>query len=141
MTPIVVGWREWIALPEWNVRRIKAKVDTGARTSAIDVLHLEELSNERVRFEIAVSRSVKRRPVAVEAPIARRARVKSSFGDAHERLIVRTQIMLGGITKEIELGLVSREGMLCRMLLGREALAPEFHVDSSHRYVVSRRPV
>jgi len=140
-TPLIIGWREWIALPEWGVKRIKAKVDTGARTSVIDVKHVEELPNERVRFELVTSRNVKRRPVIVEAEIVRRTRVKSSFGDAHDRLIVRTRMMLGNVEKDVELSLVSRKSMLCRMLLGREALSPEFLVDSSRRYVVSRRPV
>lgn len=140
-TPVVIGWREWVALPEWGVKRIKAKVDTGARTSAIDVEHIEELPGECVRFHIVVSRKSERKPVEVEAPIVRRTRVKSSFGDLHDRLIVSTRIRVGPVEKDLELSLVSREGMLCRMLLGREALAPEFLVDSSRRYVMRRRPV
>lgn len=136
----VIGWREYVALPEWGVDHIKTKVDTGARTSAIDVVNVTEIEGERVRFEIVVSRGESGRQVVVEAPIVRRTRVKSSFGARHDRLIVRTRIRVGAIEREVDLSLVSRRNMLCRMLLGRKALEPDLIVDPSRRYLHGRRP-
>jgi hypothetical protein len=124
----LIGWREYVELPEWGLAGIKAKVDTGARSSAIDVRHILELPGERVRFEIAADRGSGTRLHTVEAAIVRRSRVRSSFGQAHDRLFVATT-----------LGLVSRENMLCRMLLGRQSLGHLFVVDPGRIYLHGRR--
>ncbi|TVQ56445.1 MAG: hypothetical protein EA377_02170 [Phycisphaerales bacterium] len=137
---VVCGWRERIALPAWGVKRLKAKADTGARTSAIDVSDLTELPGDRVRFHLVVDRAHPEKVVEVEADIIRRARVRSSLGDRHERLVVRTTMRLGPIEKEIEVGLLCRKNMLCRMLLGRSALQPDLLVDSSRTHILSRAP-
>jgi len=137
--PIVIGWREYIALPDWGIDRLKVKVDTGARTSAIDVMHLEEIGNDWVRFDVVVARKPEPVIVTAEAHIIRRTRVRSSFGQAHERLAVETTLRLGPVEKTIELGLVNRTNMLCRMLLGRKALDGDFIVDPQHRYLVGKR--
>ncbi len=134
----VIGWREYVALPEWGASGIKAKVDTGARTSVIDVANLMELPGERARFDIVIERGPLGRLVTVITPIVRRTRVKSSFGASHDRLIVRTSLLLGPITKEVELSLVSRKGMICRMLLGRQTLEPDLLVDSSGWYLLGK---
>jgi hypothetical protein len=138
-TKTVIGWREYIELPDWGVPRIKAKADTGARTSAIDVSNIEEVSRDRVRFEIVTDRENRDQRIRVETDIVRRTRVKSSFGETHDRLIVRTLLKLGPIEKPIEMSLVSRKSMLCRVLLGRKALEPELVVDPSRRYIFGRR--
>lgn len=137
---IVVGWREHVALPEWGVTYLKAKVDTGARTSAIDVARIEELPRERVAFFLVRDRRRDVEPLRVVTDVVRRSRVKSSFGSTHDRLIVSTLIRIGSIEKPIELSLVCRKNMLCRMLIGRKALEPEFLVDPSHRYLFGLRP-
>ena len=74
------------------------------------------------------------------ATVVRRTRVKSSFGARQDRLVVRTRLKLGPIEKTIELSLVSRRDMHCRMLLGRKALEPDILVDSGRRYVHGLRP-
>jgi hypothetical protein len=137
-----IGWREYVALPEWGLPYVKAKADTGARTSAIDVANVTAVGENRVRFDIVADRRGEGdgERVTVEAEVVRRTRVKSSFGDAHDRIIVETLLRLGPVEKRIELSLVSRKNMLCRMLLGRKALEPEFVVDSAHRYLFGRRP-
>jgi hypothetical protein len=137
---IVIGWREHVALPQWGVTYLKAKVDTGARTSAIDVAAIEELEGERVAFSLVQDRRREVEPLRVVTDIVRRSRVKSSFGATHDRLIVSTLIRLGSVEKPIELSLVCRKNMLCRMLIGRKALEPEFLVDPSHRYLFGLRP-
>ena len=136
---IVIGWREYVALPDWGIKRIRTKADTGARTCAIDVGHLEILPGDRVRFDVATDRKRLDRWVTVETDILRRTHIKSSFGSAHERIIVATRVKLGPVEKQIQLGLVCRKRMTCRMLLGRAALEPEFLVDPARTYVFGRR--
>lgn len=136
--PVVVGWRELIAFPDWGVKRIRAKVDTGARTSAIHVEEIEELPGDRVRFELVLREKPERRIKWVEADLLRQSRVKPSHGETQQRLVVRARIRLGPVEREIEVGLVSRQHMLCRMLLGRTAMEGLL-VDPARRYLVSGR--
>jgi hypothetical protein len=135
---LVIGWREYVAMPDWDVKHLKTKADTGARTSAIDVANIEELSNGRVRFDLVVDRKHPDARMTIEADIVRMSRVKSSLGKVHERPVIETTIQLGPVTKRVQLGLVCRKTMLCRMLLGRAALSPEFVVDPAHRYMHGR---
>jgi len=137
--PLIIGWREIVTLPAWGIEGLVAKADTGARSSAIDVGHLVELPGERLRFDVAVDRRDRDRWIRVECPIVRRTRVRSSFGAAHDRFVVRTTMRLGPIEKLIDLSLVSRKDMHCRMLIGRAALHPEMLVDPGHTYLLGRR--
>lgn len=131
----IVGWREYVDLPAWGLSRIRAKADTGARSSALDVANLTELPGERVRFDVIVDRSAEHPAHTIEAAITRRTRVRSSFGAAHDRLFIITQIAIAGRTVETEVGLVCRKNMLCRMLLGRKTLERGFLVDPGRRYL------
>ena len=132
----IIGWREYISLPDWGVDRIIAKADTGARSSAVDVADIEELPGGRVRFAIALSRRNRDRTVEVETDIHRRLRVRSSNGQTAERLSVRTTLQVGDLRKpNVEFSLVCRRHMLCRALLGRTALGDEFLVDSLHKFL------
>lgn len=132
-----IGWREWAHLPEWDLE-IRAKADTGARSSAIDCSSIEELPGERVRFTMRLSRKTERN-VTHEAPIAMRKHVRSSTGHGHDRLFVETTLKLGGREKKILVSLTCRKRMIHRMLLGREALAGAFIVDSSVDHWVTPR--
>lgn len=125
---VVIGWREWAKLPDWNLE-LRAKADTGARSSAIDCSKIEELPGERVRFTVRLSRK-KNRNRTLEAPIAMRKRVRSSTGKGRDRFFVETTLLLGGHEKRILISLTCRKRMIHRMLLGREALAGSFLVDS-----------
>ena len=136
----VIGWREYVSLPDFGVEHIKAKADTGARTSALDVANLQQLAGDRVRFDLVVDRTHPEQMVSVEADVVRLARVKSSFGHAHVRPIIETRIRLGSVEKVVQFGLLCRRNMICRMLLGRAALSPEFLVDPLRRYTHGRRP-
>lgn len=132
---LLIGWRETVAIPEWGIAGIEAKVDTGARSSAIDVFGLEELPGDRVRFQVALDRRREALSPTIETDISRRVVIRSSFGTARERLLVLARIRIGGQEKEIEIGLVRRRRMLSRMLLGRLALAGDFIVDPSRRHL------
>lgn len=137
--PSVIGWREYVDLPDWGLYFVKAKADTGARSSAIDVSHIEELPGNRVRFEVVGARGNAKRTSVVTAEIVRRAHVRSSQGQGHDRLFVKTTICVAGKTFQTELSLVDREKMLTRMLLGRRSLEGVFVVDSGHCYLHGKR--
>ena len=138
-TPVVIGWTEYVDLPDWGVRRIRAKVDTGARSSALHVENIRELSRGIVQFDVVMHRARSDRHVRVRAPVTRRSRVRSSNGELAQRLFVETTLRLAGVEKLIEIGLVDRTKMIHRMLLGRAALAGPFLVDVDHRMLQSQR--
>ncbi len=129
------GWKERVALPEWGITRMAAKLDTGANVSAIHVDTVEELPDGRVRFDVALNRDASRSRV-IEADVVRIARIKPSHGVVQERHIVRTIAVIGDRSMEVEFSLVCRKRMLRRILLGRLALAGEFLVDPSRAYLL-----
>ncbi len=133
---IKVGWNEHVDLPEWGVFRLGAKVDTGARTSALHAANVELLPRGRIRFEVVVHRTRRDRHVSVTTRLVRQARVRSSNGRFELRYFVRTVMRLGPVEKEIEISLVDRAKMVHRMLLGRAALRGDFLVDVSRRHLL-----
>lgn len=134
--PIVIGWTEMVDLPDWGVRRLRAKVDTGARTSALHVENIEELPRGFVRFDVVLHRQKRDRRIHVKAKVTRRGRVRSSTGHQTTRLFVETTLRLGPIEKRVEVSLVDREKMIHRMLLGRAALSGPIRVDVNRRMVL-----
>lgn len=137
--PVLIGWTEFVDLPDWGVKRLRAKVDTGAKTSALHVENIEELPRGYVRFDVVLHRHKRDRRIQVKAKVSRRSRVRSSAGHTSERLFVRTKFVLGSVAKEIEVSLVDREKMIYRMLLGREALQGPFLIDVDRRMVQQRK--
>lgn len=134
---ILIGWNELVDLPDWRVRRLRAKIDTGARSSALHVTNLAPLPDGRVQFDIVLDRKRAHRRTRVVAEVSRVARVRSSNGRFTRRYFVRTRLLLGDVEKTIELSLVDREKMLFRMLLGRTALAGDFLIDAGRRRVAT----
>lgn len=130
--PFILGRREWVALPELGLFAIKAKVDTGARTSALHAQDIETFGlakSPKVRF---VVHPVPERPdieVACTAPVIGSRVVTSSNGETESRLIIETTIRVGEREWGIELGLTNREGLTHRMLLGRQAIRAGMLVD------------
>lgn len=135
----IIGWRERVDLPDWGMRRVRAKIDTGARTSAIDVAQIEELEGGRIRFEVVSRVKPDRKTRWVEATPVRTSTVKPSHGEPQQRYVCLTRVRVGPIEREIEISLVCRQGMLCRMLLGRTALEGVALVDSSQKNVLTGR--
>jgi hypothetical protein len=131
----LIGWKESVDLPEWGIRHITVKVDTGARRSAIDVSNIKELGDGTVQFEVAVDRKNRSLTKTVVARILHTTHVRSSNGEQGERYFVETTIAIGEQTRKIELSLISRHQMTYRMLLGRKALEGMFIVDPSRAYV------
>lgn len=136
----IIGWTEYIDFPDWGIKGMKAKVDTGARTSALHVEDLKELPGGRVRFHVILSRKNQDKRITVTAPILKWAKVRSSTGIYRKRCFVMTRVHIGHVEKEIEVSLVSRERMVFRMLLGRTAIERDFLVDVSKRSVITERP-
>lgn len=134
----LIGWAEYVDIPEWNIKGMRAKVDTGARSSALHVENIEELPHDRVRFDVRLHRKHRDRRVTVEAPIKRRGRVRPSSGHSEQRIFVSATVRIGPTEHEMELSLVDREKMIFRMLVGRRALAHHYVVDVSKRYLVSK---
>jgi hypothetical protein len=133
---LVIGLAEYVDLPEWRVLRLRAKVDTGARTSALHVENLRELPGGRVRFDVRLHRDRPERRITIEAPISRRGRVRSSSGWSEVRVFVATTLRIGNVALRAEFGLVDRARMIYRLLLGRTALGARFLVDPSQRYLL-----
>jgi hypothetical protein len=138
--PRLIGVAEYVDFPDWGVRSLRARVDTGARTSALHVENVRPLPGGRVRFDVRLRLSDPAARVTVETRIARRAPVRSSGGQLEPRLFVRAVIRLGGRRQVIEVGLVDRRSMQYRMLLGRSALEHLFLVDVSKRYALGSVP-
>ncbi len=135
---MTIGWKENIALPDWGIDAMTAKLDTGARGSAIDVARIEMLDDNRVRFDVILDRGAATRFRTVEAEIAGEVRVRSSNGILQRRVRVRTRVLLGGVEKVTEFSLVSRKRMIHRVLLGRRFMGGSFLVDSGRRYVLGK---
>ena len=126
---IVIGWNEYVALPEWGISALRAKIDTGARSSALHVENIVERPRGCVRFDVILSRKKGARRVQIEARIVRRGRVRSSTGEYGTRIFVKTKVRIGPIERDIEFSLVDRERMIYRALIGRSALGGQFLID------------
>ncbi len=128
----IIGWQEWLALPELGLPAIKAKIDTGARTSALHAFLIEPFGQaEAPMVRFGVHPIPGRVDVAVfcSAPVAGRREVTSSNGEKETRYFIRTPVQMGERTWEIEIGLTNRESMAYRMLLGRQAIRDDMMVD------------
>jgi hypothetical protein len=139
----VLGWREWVALTEWDVPHLKAKVDTGARTSSLHTFDLEWFKQGAapwVRFEIHPWQRSTDDAVVVEAPVVSTRGIKSSSGVVDPRPVVRTSILFGGRCVDAEITLTRRDEMGFRMLIGREAIKKRFLVDPGVSYLGGRPP-
>lgn len=139
----IVGWREWVSLPEAGVPWIKAKLDTGARTSSLHAFDLEEVTRGDatvVRFGIHPWQDTGEDAVVVECPIHDRRSVRSSSGHAEERIVVLMDVVLRGRTVRTEVTLTNRDEMGFRMLIGRQALRHGFVVDAARSFLGGRAP-
>jgi hypothetical protein len=139
----IVGWREWVSLPGAGVPWIKAKVDTGARTSSLHAFGLEEARRGDVpvvRFGVHPWQNTDLDAVVVELPIHDRRSVRSSSGHTEERIVVLMEVVLSGHIVSAEVTLTNRDEMGFRMLIGREALRQGFLVDSARSFAGGRAP-
>jgi hypothetical protein len=135
----VIGWREWISLPDLAIAHIKAKVDTGAKTSALHAFYVHPFERDGapwVRFGVHPLQASAAQVVECEAPVKDVRRVTDSGGHAEMRAVIETTMVVRGEKRVIELTLTDRENMMFRMLLGRSALKRHFVVDSSKSFLL-----
>ena len=133
----VIGWREWVGLPDLGVATIKAKVDTGARSSSLHAYDLHEFTRKGqtwVRFKVHPEQRSTKKIVEAEAKVLEYRSVRSSSGKAQERPVIVTTVELLGLSWPVELTLANRDEMGFRMLLGREAFRGRFLVDAGSSY-------
>lgn len=134
----VIGWREWVALPDLGVDAIKVKIDTGARSSSLHAFDIETFDRgavEMVRFTLHPIQRSGRSTGLVEAPLLAKKLVRNPGGREEIRPVIRTRIVWDGIHFEAELNLTSRDEMGFRMLLGRQAVRRRFLVDPGRSFL------
>lgn len=127
-----IGWYEYADFPEWKIKQLKTKIDTGAKTSSLHVENIVYDGLRRVSFTVVQSiKDHTKRTRVKSADVVRIARVKASPIHREKRIVVKTIISIGQIRKPIEINLVDRSEMKFRMILGRTMLKGDFIVDVS----------
>lgn len=135
----MIGWREWAALPDFDVKSINAKIDTGAKTSALHAFRIREVmidGAEHVEFFLHPVQRRRKPEIFCRAPLAGQRLVRSSNGQEEERYVIETRLCLGGKIWKIELTLTNRDAMGFRLLVGRDALRRKFVIDPGASYLL-----
>ena len=138
----IIGWREVITLPQLGIEKIKAKIDTGARSSALHAFNIKELQREGkqiIQFQVHPVQRDNKTTITSEAELLEYRKIRNSGGIAQLRPVIKTEVNLGGQSWTIELTLTNRDVMGFRMLLGRQAVRNKFLVDPGRSFLQSRR--
>lgn len=146
--PVVIGWKEYVALPDLGLPVLKAKIDTGARTSALHVAEIRTVrtfgdgpdGEAELEITLAPDRRHPERRVTARVRQLSRIRVTDSGGHREVRPVIETDLVLGSVRKRIRVTLADRSTMLFKMILGRKALEKDFLVDVSSKYLQPRPP-
>jgi hypothetical protein len=140
--PLLIGWKEFVEFPEWGIRRVKAKIDTGARTSALGVLRYEltqmEAAGLIAELHLALHRRHPERVSVIRVPVLEMIRVRNTSGRFEVRPLIEATARLGPLTKRIRLTITDRSRMRFPMILGRKALEGDFCVDVSQKYLLRK---
>jgi hypothetical protein len=142
ISPTIIGFREWVSLSELRLHAIKAKVDTGAKTSSLHAYDIRLVKREGVTFVKFKVHPLQRDSSVVticSSPLVDRRIVTDSGGHKEERYVIETTIQMGSRVAKIELTLTNRESMKYRMLIGREALR-NFYIDAGESYLLGKTP-
>jgi len=140
---LTLGWREWVGLPDLGLGTVKAKVDTGARTSTLHAFELRTFSEQgkpRVEFKIHPKQKDSDTVVTCVADVVDERYVTDSGGHREQRLIIMTPVTIGPWSWPIEMTLTARDNMMFRMLLGRTAIKGIATVDPARSYIIGKKP-
>jgi hypothetical protein len=138
----VIGWREWVALPELKIDQIKCKVDTGAKTSALHAYFIEPFKKpdgDYVRFGLHPIQKDSEKEIICVCRVVDQREVTDSGGHCEKRYVISTPIALGEHVWDAEFTLTNRETMLFRMLLGRDAIKNKFNVNPACSYLIGKK--
>lgn len=143
----VLGWKEEAALPEWGIGRLRVKLDTGAKTSAIHVSEMDVVGHHTVHGEhlpvldivIPLSRVNPERVARTRVEVVGYKSVRDTGAVLERRPVVRTRLVLGPVDADIDVTVTDRSGMIFRMILGRTALAGRAAVDPAQGYTTLHR--
>jgi len=139
---LTLGWREWVGLPDLGIAQIKAKVDTGARTSALHAFEVRPYSEDgrdRVEFKLHPRQRDSETVVVCRADVTDQRTVSDSGGHKEQRYVIRSMLSLGAHSWPIEITLTARDDMMFRMLLGRTAMNGHALVDPARSYVTGKK--
>lgn len=138
---LILGWREWVALPSLGIDSIKAKIDTGARTSSLHAINLHSFRHKGApwaRFDVKPLQGNDGPLMTCEAPVSDHREIRNSSGNKHMRVVVETSIEVAGLAWPIEVTLTNRTDMRFRMLLGRTALSGQALVDPRRSFMAGK---
>jgi hypothetical protein len=138
----IIGWREWVSLNELGLDALKAKIDTGAKTSSLHAFDIKLLPKQEgkkryVSFKVNPLQEESSVVIKCKAPLVDKRVVTDSGGHREERFVIRTMVTMGTVKKKIELTLTNRETMKFRMLIGRTAL-DDFYIDPSQSFLLGK---
>lgn len=139
---MTLGWREWVGLPDLGITEIKAKVDTGARTSALHAFGVRAYTQdgrERVEFQMHPLQKNTSTVITCSADVLDKRMVSDSGGHREERFVISTMLVIGGHAWPIEATLTARDDMLFRMLIGRTAIKNRALVNPARSYLVGKK--
>ena len=139
---LVIGWREWVKMPDLHVENIKAKIDTGAKTSAIhaeNIKFIKRKGRDLVKFDIYPLQKNKTKKNTATAELFDMRQVRSSNGQMEKRPVIITDIELDGEKWPIEMTLTKRDVMGFRMLLGRQAFQGRYLIDVEKSFLAEKR--
>lgn len=140
----LIGWREWVSLPELGIKHLKCKIDTGARSSALHAFYVEsfeENGKRRVRFGIHPKQRNVDKVVECVADIIDERNVTDSGGHKEMRFVIRTPVVLGSYVFPVEITLTNRDTMRFRMLLGRTGISGRFLVNPAASYLFGKKKI
>ncbi|GJM25579.1 MAG: hypothetical protein DHS20C16_19940 [Phycisphaerae bacterium] len=139
----VIGWREWVEMPDLGIKRVKAKIDTGARSSslhAFDIKTVDRKGRTFVNFRVHPLQRNSKETIECQAEVLEYRLIRSSTGHAQKRPVIVTEICVLGETWPVEVTLANRDDMGFRMLLGREAVRGRFMVDCGKSFYGGQPP-
>lgn len=140
--PMVIGWREWVGFPDLGIPQIKAKVDTGARTSCLHAFLVEPFERDGapwVRFDIHPNQRSNSEVLSCEAPVLDQRLVRDSGGHEELRYVIETTVSIGECVHTVEVTLTDRDSMKFRVLLGRTAMAGQYIVNPDKSYLRGKK--